>query len=216
MSMALFSSLSTILMGCYNVILARNDPTDDPTFFKIWMNIFFVLAAVSHIFLLYLRTIAVLQFAPNHLLLLKCGVGFIVAAIFEIVVFSSSFFQPVFRDLIVTGYSVLSISFVVMDCFTATVFAVHIYKERKYRKNQDRTMIKGTDVLQTTDIIAGTGLVIAMIFLVDVLLFLLTEFGPTLNIFANISTILWMRMRLQVEKLNSAQASNGNSGQSSH
>jgi hypothetical protein len=90
-SMVLFSYLETLLDANYNIRLSVR-VTGGNSHLRMWMNLFFITAVELHIYLLYLRTIAVLQFSPNVLLLFKCAVaGIVLAGWFEIVVISACF-----------------------------------------------------------------------------------------------------------------------------
>jgi hypothetical protein len=201
-AMGIFAGLATLLDSVFNFRLSLIEAVveQDPAVL-FFVNVFFITSMEIHIFLLCIRTIIILQFSSNQAFSLKIFVGIvqIIGVIYVISVgaksFGSSSAAIDMWNLI--SSLLLSAAIAITDISTAVVFARHIRKQQKVLEDGNTKK----DHHAATEIIASTGLWIALISLVGGAQFAITGFGPVLNSLTCLIAVLWMRMKLRIERI---------------
>jgi hypothetical protein len=200
-SMGILSSIASLLDAGYCLrLIEGEDSSLSSLHLQFWMNNFFIIAIEINIYLLYLRTTAIMQFAPKLALFLKYAVIVIqITGVFEIIVVGISYFHRVPLALLMSSYISLSLFCTVTDCISAGIFAWHIREQNKFQKGTH--VYSKNKIWQTTDLIASTGLWISLVYLVNTSVYLIIQITPVLYILTNFSSMLWMRMKLKLEDL---------------
>jgi hypothetical protein len=158
--------------------------------------------------LLFLRiTVIMHSSSPRLVYFLKIVTGIVVLSGFVIVISTGAYFfnTRVSIDVILTviylfqGFYMIGV--VLMDISTAVIFAKVIREQKKALQNAHTKQ----DFHQPTDIIASTGLVIALLSLSAALVLSIAVFTPGVVVLTNIGALLWIRMKLRLEKLAEAK-----------
>jgi hypothetical protein len=174
-----------------------------------WSNSFLTLSFELHIYLLFLRTMVVLHSSS------KASKFFLKLFVFIFLLLGLSFFAALFTLRYIPTISLstyhnlvyicnimaytINYLYVFLDCFSAIVFAWHMYKQKKALKS---ALVRKQN--QPTEIIAITGILIAVISIITVTLsaFVFSGLGsPSMCVEA----ILWISMKLHLEKLNDSK-----------
>jgi hypothetical protein len=202
LAMGIFSFLTTLCDAIDNVHLSQDQRNVDVLF---WMNNFELAAVGMHVCLLYLRTAVILPFAPKIVLFLKVLVVVVNLSTIVIIITAGLFLYRGYSEAVdivkAVAAGLFCASVVLIDSSTAVVFAMKI---REHNKQLGTTHTKA-NFQAPTDLIASTGLVIALLSLSAALVFAITLFLPVVVILTTLGALLWMQMKLRLEKITSAE-----------
>jgi hypothetical protein len=202
--MGVSSAMTTILQAIVNVYAVSDNSLDGQTYF--WMSFFQTLAVECHVCLLYLRSFGIMQFSPGAQLWMKALIAIAVSFGFLNIVFTGILcdvqngdVSDVLAELLIIFQYIYSIAVVLLDSSTAFVFARYIAKQKKLFGEPDK--FHSTSAHQSTNIIASTGLWIASVSLSAVIVVVTTYFIPIVVTLSCVGAILWMQMKMRLEKV---------------
>eukprot|EP00475_Leptophrys_vorax_P005681 TRINITY_DN1342_c0_g1_i2.p1 TRINITY_DN1342_c0_g1~~TRINITY_DN1342_c0_g1_i2.p1 ORF type:complete len:304 (+),score=54.00 TRINITY_DN1342_c0_g1_i2:63-914(+) len=150
-----------------------------------------------HVYLLYLRSLGLLQLSPRKKVVLQVFMCIVPpTALAAMVMFPLYLFTGLDGNVYTAVLFVSILSFALMDIFTAVEFTLFL---RNQRKMQTSEMFKSNSD-KTTEIIAYSSLQIALLNLVSIITMIILQLNIIVASLSTVISFLWIRMKIRLEK----------------